>query len=183
MLNGCAVLETFWIVFWRGTGKLMRVLDEVKQFWDRVQLWTSFHASSSMQNSIVKYSTPFSCWFLSCGVLSEFPRAFYLLLFLNESISQQKYNQEKTEPSCKRNINSVASAPISTNMSSIKKFPTLFKLLRHETQVAELSIRTWPVNVKVVCPNLTTSTLPFQKLETQFSHYLLSTKVIRHSSS
>lgn len=131
MLNGCAVLETFWVVCWRGTRKLMRVLNEVEKFWDRVQFWTSFHASSSIQNSVVKYSTPFSCWFLWCGVLLEFPRAFYLLLFfLNERISQQKYNQEETEPIYKGNIDSVATAPISTNMSNIKILPTLFKLLR-----------------------------------------------------
>lgn len=54
--------------------------------------------------------------------------SFIFFFLLNESISQQKYNQEKTEPSCKGNIDSVATAPISTNMSSIKILPTLLKL-------------------------------------------------------
>lgn len=54
----------------------------------------------------------------------------FFFFFLNERISQQKYNQEKTEPIYKGNIDSVATAPISTNMSSIKILPTLFKLLR-----------------------------------------------------
>jgi hypothetical protein len=98
VLNGCAVLESFWIVFWRGIGKLMRVLDEVEQFWDRVQFWTSFHASSSMQNSIVKYSTPFPvgffrvvfCW----SSLVPFIFFFFLMkVFLNKNIIKRKLNR------------------------------------------------------------------------------------------